>query len=139
LFDNPISKGGSRLVKEPVSYDAPKSHNPISPSDLLALGIGPAIVADRYFIDTTPEFGHFCRHFWFKSKPVRPQPNAPQDIRAEDFVPDFHVTQIEICDQIAGKREYAVSKGVPEIQHTMSLSMESISVHGIGLSIKYWV
>ena len=41
----------SELIKEAVANDMSHRRQPVAPGDLLALGVGPAVVADRHLVD----------------------------------------------------------------------------------------
>ena len=44
---------------------------PSSPADLLALGIGAAVIRNRHLVDPAPQPGHLGRHLGFEAESIR--------------------------------------------------------------------
>src|SRR6516225_3541943 len=65
-------KPGSGTIQQIIIQDAPQGVKAVAPADLLAPGIGAAVVGDGHPENPSPQAGHLGRDFRLESKPVLP-------------------------------------------------------------------
>src|SRR5262245_58877422 len=71
----------------------PQRDDAVAPTDLLALGIGAAVVGDRNLVDPHPEPRRLDHQLGLDVEAVGPQRKLLQDRGTEGLVADLHVAQ----------------------------------------------
>jgi hypothetical protein len=70
--DDQILIGGTSIEKAELENE-PESLDAVSPADALALGIRPAVIADRYLVDSGAPLGEPSGHLRFESESITGQ------------------------------------------------------------------
>ena len=77
------------------------------------------MIGDRDFIDTAFLFRDLQGDFGLKTETVRFDLDMSQDLRFKDFIPHFHVGEVEVSEDIGKERQELIANVVPEEKHPM--------------------
>jgi len=87
-----------------IAEGAPDSPNSILPRDLLALGVGAAVIRDGDLIHAPASLGHLGRHLWLEPEPVLLELDLLQDFPSKSLVARPDVGKIQVRKYIRERR-----------------------------------
>src|SRR5438477_9288993 len=93
-------KGPVQTAKQIESNDVPQRKYSVGYTDFLPLFVGPAVIADRNFIDDHLQLGDLRSHFDFNTESAGLDDHAPNDIAAESFVAGLDVSHVQVRQEI---------------------------------------
>jgi hypothetical protein len=122
---------------EGVAQNHPERLEGVLQADLLSLRVGPAVVADRRFVDLGLSLGELDGDFRLEAEAVRADRDAFQQRRAEGLVTGLHVRQVHVGDDVAHGGQHPVCEGVPVVEHpAFARGEKARSEDGIGAPVK---
>src|SRR5689334_19483010 len=124
--------GAPRSFEEPKSDDVPQGGDAVSPRDFLALLVGASMVPNWHFIDAAAEAGDFDGELGLEAEAIAAKLNGIEHLATEDFVADFHISQVQVAQQVAEKREHLVAEVMPEVEHAVRAAVKAVPEHYIG-------
>lgn len=98
------------LVEEIVLQDAAEGADTIFPTDLLAFGIGAAVVGDGHFVNAGIEFGDLRGDLGFEAEAVLLDLHLLDDLAAENFIARLHVREVQIREHVGHGGEHLVAQ-----------------------------
>ncbi len=87
----------------------------IFPIDLFSFIVSPAVIRDAYFINPDAGYpGYLGRHLWLKPEPFFFQGDLLNNIRPEQLITGFHVSEIQVGKHIGQGGKHFIPDGMPE-------------------------
>src|SRR5574341_180384 len=126
-------------VEQPEAEDAVEGDDAVPPSDLLPLGVRPAMVRDRHLVDPAAELGHLDRQLGLDPEPIRLKAETLEHVGPEDFVPDLDIAQVEVRGHVAEVGEEPIPDVVPEVEDAVRPTMESVAEDNVGVAFQDWL
>ena len=123
-------------IEQPEAEDVIDRGDAILPSNLLPLGIGPAMIGDRDLIDAAVKLRHLHGQLRLDAEPIRHEAKVLEHFGSEDLVPDLHIAQVQIRDNVAEGGQEPIPKGVPEVENAMRTAMESVPEDNVGMAFE---
>src|SRR5438445_10613379 len=115
----------TRLVKQPEAENAVEGIEGVAQSDLLALFVSTAGVADVDLVNAPGGVappGDLRGDLRLEAKAVRFQPEAAQYLTPEDLVASLHVCEIEIGKHVRQCGQHTVGHRVPEVKDAVAFT-----------------
>ena len=100
--------------------DAPHRPHAVAPADLLALGVGAAVVADAHLVDPAAGPGHLGGDLGLEAEAVLLDVDRLDHLAAEGLVAGLHVGQVQVGEHVRQHVQEAVADGVPEVEHAVA-------------------
>src|SRR5262245_24979263 len=93
-------------IRQPVANDAPQRLKRVFQSDLLAVFISPARVADWNLVDAPfrPALGDLGGEFGLAAETVRAQRHSLEHLAAKNLVARLHIGEIEVREDVGQHR-----------------------------------
>ena len=127
---------GRTSVEKTEFENEPEGFDTVSPVDVLTLGIGSAVVADRHLIDSCAPLGKAGGDLRLESESIAGQSKTLENISSHRLVTSLHVGEIEIVDHVRQQGENPVAQGMPEEKNTPLLTGgEPRAVNGISVTV----
>src|SRR5437764_11527777 len=125
------------LRRPGVADDAVQRLHAVSPTDLLALGIGAAAVRDAHLVDSPALPRHLGRDLGFDAEAVFVEVEGLHDLPAERLVTGLHVGEVEVGGHVGNRRQETVADGVPVVEDPVGAAgVEAGAEYDIGAPVE---
>ena len=96
--------GGVKIVHQPEFQHYAESFDAVLPTDLLALLVGSAVVADGHFIDAELALGRFHDDLGLEAEALGADRDALEQVGSKYLVARLHVREVQITEHVGDHR-----------------------------------